>query len=167
MPFLDDDAMLPAAGGDDDATDDTANTATADADAPADAPKEEPGVEVGNFRLTIDDPEVDTDDLEEGAETPQKEVATVTLFKVNSCKRRITVAYDAEQVTFELERQYRELNRTIQIDGFRRGKIPRAILEKRFGGEVSGEVKQNLVQTAVDKSVRHFEREVVGQPQMA
>ena len=164
MPF-DDDAMIP--DGDDDASE-TTGTDTADApeaDEPAPTP-EEKGEEVGSFRLTIDDPESDEDDADEEGNQPQVEVATARLFKINSCKRRIEIEYDADHATTEFERQFKELNRTIQIDGFRKGKIPRAILEKRFGKEVREEVQQNLVQYAVDRAMKHFELDIVGSPQM-
>ena len=48
----------------------------------------------------------------------------------------LTIEVDADEVDAALERAYRKVVREINVPGFRKGKVPRRIIEARFGVEV-------------------------------
>ena len=58
-----------------------------------------------------------------------------TVENVGPCKRKIKAEVPSDKVVEELDRNYRELISSVQIPGFRRGHVPRALLEKRYGEE--------------------------------
>ncbi len=65
--------------------------------------------------------------------------------EISQAKRRINVEIDAAEVDEKLDNAYRELSKGAKVKGFRPGKVPRRILEQRFGGQVADEVKNSLI----------------------
>lgn len=68
---------------------------------------------------------------------------------------RITVTPAEVQKAFD--GQFRKLAQQVKLPGFRPGKIPRKILEKKFGGEVEQEVLQNLIESEVRAAIQEHE----------
>ncbi|MDO5554793.1 MAG: trigger factor [Planctomycetia bacterium] len=69
----------------------------------------------------------------------------VQVNEVSSCERHITITVPREDVNRYFEREYGDLLNTASIPGFRVGKAPRKLIEKRFKGDVSERVKTNLL----------------------
>src|SRR6478672_5124486 len=55
----------------------------------------------------------------------------------------LTVEVDAETVSKSLDSAFQKVVKQVQVPGFRKGKMPRALFEKRFGVE-------SLYQDAID-----------------
>src|SRR5690606_16690846 len=53
-----------------------------------------------------------------------------------------------------------------QLKGFRPGKVPRKILEKKYGDAILQDVKQNLVNQAYRDALQTHELEPISQPQL-
>ena len=64
---------------------------------------------------------------------------------IDSCKKKIkfNIAYKDYQA--EVKKSYLKLAQEIKVPGFRSGKVPMAILEKRFGPNVKKEVMTQLI----------------------
>ena len=69
-------------------------------------------------------------------------------------KRALKIEVPAEEVTQRFARAYVELNRQVNIPGFRSGKAPLALLEKRYSKSVEEDVIRNLVPDYYDKAIR-------------
>jgi trigger factor len=69
-------------------------------------------------------------------------------------KRALKIEVPADEVTQRLARAYVELNRQVKIPGFRPGKAPLALLEKRYAKTVEEDVIRSLVPDFYDKAVR-------------
>ncbi len=82
-------------------------------------------------------------------------------------ERRLQVEIPTTDVDRAFDRVYRELRKTAAIRGFRRGKVPRPILEKHFGEHARGEVLQSLVQETLFQAIEQAELDIVSQPQLA
>ena len=57
-----------------------------------------------------------------------------------------------------------ELMNKVAIPGFRPGKVPRAVVEKRFAKDILEQAKGDLLQRAVSSAIQSEKLEVVGQP---
>ncbi|MCA8912236.1 MAG: trigger factor [Planctomycetes bacterium] len=68
----------------------------------------------------------------------------------------------ADVVTSKLNDGYRDINKQVQFPGFRKGKAPRNVLEKRFGKEVSDDVRQTLADEAVKEAVDEHALKLLG-----
>ncbi|MEO5956557.1 MAG: trigger factor [Nitrospiraceae bacterium] len=69
-------------------------------------------------------------------------------------KRALKIEVPADEVTQRFARAYVELNRQVNIPGFRPGKAPLALLEKRYSKSVEEDVIRSLVPDFYDKAVR-------------
>ena len=69
-------------------------------------------------------------------------------------KRALKIEVPADEVTQRFARAYVELNRQVNIPGFRPGKAPMALLEKRYSKSVEEDVIRSLVPDFYDKAVR-------------
>lgn len=83
---------------------------------------------------------------------------------LGDCKRRIRAFVPREKVQEELDKNYKELATTVQIPGFRKGRIPRALLEARFGKEIISDVKQALLSLSLSEVIEAQKLDVVGEP---
>ncbi|MFN3681925.1 MAG: trigger factor, partial [Nitrospira sp.] len=69
-------------------------------------------------------------------------------------KRALKIEVPAEEVTKRLAKAYGELNRQVHIPGFRPGKAPLALLEKRFAKTVEENVIRALVPDFYERAVK-------------
>ncbi len=83
----------------------------------------------------------------------------VTETQTEGLKREYKVVVPAAEIESELEDRLLELARTVELKGFRKGHVPPALVRKRFGPSVMGEVLERAVSRSsreimVDKDVR-------------
>ncbi len=69
-------------------------------------------------------------------------------------KRALKIEVPADEVTQRFSRAYTELNRQVQVPGFRPGKAPMAILEKRYAKAVEEDVIRSLVPDFYDRAIK-------------
>ena len=54
-------------------------------------------------------------------------------------ERRIEVQIPSTRVSGEVDRRLRDLTKTASVRGFRKGKVPLAVIKQQFGGQVHGD----------------------------
>ena len=64
----------------------------------------------------------------------------VTETSADGLKREFTITVPASEVEDKITRRLGEIARTVQIRGFRPGKVPMPLLRQRYGSAVRGEV---------------------------
>ncbi|HKA88494.1 MAG TPA: trigger factor [Haliangiales bacterium] len=80
----------------------------------------------------------------------------VHIEEVSPVEKRLAIEVPWDRVREKLERAYRELGHQVQMNGFRKGKVPRSVLERRFGKSVQKEVASELVrETFVQAAIEH------------
>ena len=82
----------------------------------------------------------------------------VSVETTQGLERRITITVPAENVETEVKKRLQQLSKTQRIDGFRAGKVPVSVINKRFGPavrqEVAGEVMQrNYIEAIVAEKI--------------
>ncbi|NVK23872.1 MAG: trigger factor [Gammaproteobacteria bacterium] len=70
----------------------------------------------------------------------------VSLETTQGLERRLTIAVAADSVEELVKKRLREISKTTRIDGFRKGKVPVSVIEKRFGQQAFAEVAQDAMQ---------------------
>lgn len=86
--------------------------------------------------------------------------------EIGPCKLSIKVEIPAADCHAKLQEKFRLLGETVVLPGFRKGKVPRKILEKRFGKEVEGEAKGDLLRESFDKVVQEKKLVILGDPEV-
>jgi len=84
----------------------------------------------------------------------------------SSVKKVLSFEISKEDVTKELNTAYNELKKKADIKGFRKGKIPRKVLENRFSKDVHTDVAPRLIQEAFIEAIKEHDLNIVGGPQM-
>ncbi len=77
----------------------------------------------------------------------------VKVDSLSNIKKKLSVTVPEGDVIEGLDEAYRKVGQQAQIPGFRPGKIPRSLLEKRFGSAVEAEVYQDLVKKTVAQAL--------------
>ncbi len=89
---------------------------------------------------------------------------TVTIKEVGPCKKQVCVEIPEEAVRIATDKQYEGLRRDAMVPGFRKGRAPRRLLEKRFGKDVTEQVKLKLLADASDSAIKDKSLDVLGEP---
>ena len=88
----------------------------------------------------------------------------VTVENLAPCKKLLRVEVDVKAVDEAFDSMTKEFQKQSSLPGFRPGKAPRAMVLKKYGGEIKDEVKRKLVSEAYRKAVEEKKIDVVGQP---
>ena len=77
------------------------------------------------------------------------------------------ITFDADRATFDeaVTKVFRKASRNITVPGFRKGKAPRAIIEKMYGKEIFHEDAVNeILPAAYEAAIDGFEKTIVSRP---
>ena len=91
---------------------------------------------------------------------------SVTVEQVSAIKKKLSVEVAADLVAEELEKGYQKVAKTADIKGFRKGKVPRAMLEQHFGDRVKYEAANSLINNSLYKTMVDNKIEAVAQPEI-
>jgi trigger factor len=89
---------------------------------------------------------------------------TVTIEDAGPCKKKVIVQIPEESVKNATDEQYESLRKESLVPGFRKGRAPRRLLEKRFGKETTEQVKLKLLADASDSAIKDNELNVLREP---
>lgn len=94
-----------------------------------------------------------------------KKVLDVKVEDAGTLRKRLTITIPAETIKDQRDKQYSNLIKDAIIPGFRRGRAPRRLVERRFASEVGDEVQTRLVTNAYMAATEMKELKVLGDPQ--
>ena len=83
---------------------------------------------------------------------------------VSTVKKIMHVEIPEKDVTRELDKAYKTLKTNAKIKGFRPGKVPLSLLEKRFKKEMHEEVSGQLIQNSYGEALGQVELVPLGEP---
>lgn len=114
--------------------------------------------------------ELPTDEQDSAEAEPEdfraqlKKVLDVQVEDVGVLRKKLTICVPADTVERETGEQYKELSADSVIPGFRRGRAPQRLVEKRFGREVGSQVLTKLVSNAYLAAIDKESVSVLGEP---
>jgi trigger factor len=96
-------------------------------------------------------------------ELPQ---ATATIEEAGAARKRIKLDIPGERIQGKLKEAFGELQHDAVMPGFRRGRAPKRLIEKRFGQDIRNTVKQQVVAEAYEKAIEDNKLEAIGEPEI-
>ncbi len=90
----------------------------------------------------------------------------VTVEELSPSKRALHVELPPERVAATMEATLRELGRRIQVPGFRRGKVPPEIIQRRFQSDLQEEVLRELIPDSYRQALAQTDLTPVSQPRV-
>ena len=91
-------------------------------------------------------------------------IVNVSVENLAPCKKLVRVELDATAVDAAFDAVTKDYQKQAALPGFRPGKAPRAMVEKKFDAEIKDEAKRKLIGDAYRKAIADQKISVVGYP---
>jgi len=88
----------------------------------------------------------------------------VTVENLAPCKKLLRVEVEAQKVDETFAAITKDVQRKVVLPGFRPGKAPAEIIQRRFDQQIQDEVKRKLISESFKQALREKEIEVLGAP---
>ncbi len=85
--------------------------------------------------------------------------------EVGPCKIKVRIEVDAAKVKDRIDHKYQDLNEKMQFPGFRPGKTPRNIIERKYGKSILDDVKFELLSQSFEEAKEANKLEPLGEPE--
>ncbi len=79
--------------------------------------------------------------------------------------KKVSVEVPKELISKKIADQFKELRQGAIIPGFRKGRIPQKLLEKRFSDNVKEQVRRTLISESYQKAIEDNSLAVIGEPE--
>lgn len=89
----------------------------------------------------------------------------ITVEEAGPARKRVNITVAAETITSKLGETLGMLRNQTTIPGFRKGKVPTHIIEKRFGESLRSEARNEIISDAWKNAIDEFELKPLGEPE--
>lgn len=90
----------------------------------------------------------------------------ITETSADGLKRELQVIVGAQELNERRDKKLAEIKDTVQIKGFRKGKVPAAHLKKIYGRQLMAEILQDAVEESSQKALTDRDERPAGQPKI-
>jgi len=90
----------------------------------------------------------------------------VTVENIKGLNKDIKVFIDKKTMNDHMDKKYEEIKNTVNLKGFRPGKVPREILKRQFGQAVFSEVLDKVLKDTSVKALEDNKIKPAGQPKL-
>lgn len=88
----------------------------------------------------------------------------VSVHDAGPCLKKISIEIPSSVVDGMIDESYSTVAHEAALPGFRKGRAPKRLIEKRFGGYVRNEARGRLISQAYQEAVESHNLKVLGQP---
>jgi len=89
---------------------------------------------------------------------------SATIENIAPCRKKLRIEVDATRIAGVRAEILQEFRKSAAIPGFRPGKAPEPMVEKRYASEIDNEVRQRIIPDAYREAVKDQKLRVVGMP---
>lgn len=82
-------------------------------------------------------------------------------------QRKVVVEVPAEQVNEKIQARLKKVQKTVKMDGFRPGKVPMNVVEKKYQGAVRQEVLGDMIESTYGEAIKQQNLTPAGQPSIS
>ncbi|MBN1555473.1 MAG: trigger factor [Phycisphaerae bacterium] len=115
------------------------------------------------------DPENNTanaEDVQEDSAETNLPKNTVEVEDAGTLKKKVTVTVPRAAIDAKRDEMFGELSNSAQVPGFRVGRAPRRLIEKRFGKDVSQDVRNALIGESLGDAIKDADLKTLGEPDL-
>lgn len=116
----------------------------------------------GESGVGIENDELESDSGDDEKKSPL--TLEVDIQSRSACERHIVVKVSREDIERYFDEEFSELVTSAQVPGFRPGRAPRKLIERRFRKEVAERVKANLLLDSIQQITEERELAAISEP---
>ena len=90
----------------------------------------------------------------------------VTVENTKGLNKDIKVFIDKKTMNIHMDEKYEEIKKTVNLKGFRPGKVPKEILKRQFGQAIFNEVLDKVLKDTSTKALEENKIKPAGQPKL-
>ena len=90
----------------------------------------------------------------------------ITVENIKGLNKDVKVFIDKETMSSYMDEKYEEIKGTVNLKGFRPGKVPKEVLKRQFGKAVFGEVLDKVLKETSTKALEEKKIKPAGQPKL-
>jgi trigger factor len=90
----------------------------------------------------------------------------VTIENIKGLNKDVRVFIDKKTMNTYMDERYEEIKNTVNLKGFRPGKVPKDVLKRQFGKAVFGEVLDKVLKNTSTKALTENKIKPAGQPKL-
>ena len=90
----------------------------------------------------------------------------VTVENKKGLNKDLKIFIDKETMSSYMDKKYEEIKGSVNLKGFRPGKVPKEILKRQFGKAVFGEVLDKVLKETSTKALEEKKIKPAGQPKL-
>jgi len=92
---------------------------------------------------------------------------SVNVNKIDSANAEISATIEASEIAKNLEKIAKQLSKTANVQGFRKGKVPVAIIKKMYGEKLQQDAESEAIRKVMDEGLKELgvaNSDLVGEP---
>ena len=86
--------------------------------------------------------------------------------ELSKVERELAITIPGDVIAKELDRAYRTLSGQVRLKGFRKGKVPRKVLEQYYKADTESKVLERVVEKSYVEAVQEHDLTPVAQPEV-
>jgi len=91
----------------------------------------------------------------------------VNVEKIDNVNYKVTASIEKNDIKSKLERLAKETSKSVKVDGFRKGKVPVAVVKKMYGKKLEQEAEGEVIKEAIEQAYKDIgirAEETIGNP---
>lgn len=92
---------------------------------------------------------------------------TLNVEKLDSANYKVTATIDSSDINSKLDKLAKEASKTLKVDGFRKGKVPVAVVKKLYGDKLKEDAEAEAVREVLESAYKEAgidSSDVIGNP---
>lgn len=90
----------------------------------------------------------------------------VTVESTSQIGRRLTVSVPSDVIRLAVEERLDQTLQNMRVDGFRPGKVPRGLVQKKYGAQIRNEAIGKVIETTLPSALQQESLEPAGRPEI-
>lgn len=78
----------------------------------------------------------------------------ITVETIAPCRKRVRLVIPPQKIHEQVEGMIRSASSNLQLPGFRKGKVPRSLVEKRYGTAIRRDVKESMLNEGFQQALK-------------
>ncbi|MFA9477832.1 trigger factor [Phycisphaerales bacterium AB-hyl4] len=112
------------------------------------------------------DPKNDPTTTEATEATEERPEQSVTVENIGPARKKLVIEVPETRIKEKIESAYGDLGDEAVLPGFRRGRAPRRLIERRFGDSIRDDVKGQLLSESYTQALEDEKIDVLGEPEI-